>query len=45
MLFFYNVNLSFSSFSVSFKRELFLLSYKMKDDHRTALTSWLDCNP
>jgi hypothetical protein len=37
-----NVNPTFSAWSYSFKRELFLLSCRMKDDLRQSLVHWLD---
>jgi hypothetical protein len=37
-----NVTPSIRAWSFSFKRDLFLLSYRMKDDQKNPLLSWLD---
>uniref|UniRef100_A0ACD5W2Y7 Uncharacterized protein n=1 Tax=Avena sativa TaxID=4498 RepID=A0ACD5W2Y7_AVESA len=41
-LIFDNVTPSISAWSFSFKRDLFLLSYRMKDDLKSYLVAWLD---
>jgi hypothetical protein len=39
---FYNITPSLRAWSFSFKRDLFLLSYRMKDDLKSYLIAWLD---
>jgi hypothetical protein len=39
---FYNVAPALRAWSISFKRDLFLLSYRMKEDLKSPLIAWLD---